>query len=133
MGKKGGAPSSEDESGIPPAIEKIHNTIDFSLTKKSEIDHMRTRLIQELKTPFIERVSTAPSYDHIKEVKIENFDERVMTLPDREVFDLYSEYLKIRTIKSEEKKELVRNSILDRLASRILSNGHFLRRIFKDK
>lgn len=133
MGKKGESPPLRDGPEPPGTMEKNHKNADLPMREKSEIAHMRTRLIKELKTPFIERVTTAPSFSHIKEVKMENFDERVMTLSDREIFELYTEYEKIGTLPDKKEKEMVRNSILDRLASSILSNGHFLRRILRRK
>ena len=121
MGKK--------ESGEP----KIAAPVDFSAADPSDISHMRTQLIKDLKKPFIDRVSTASSYSFIKQVKIENFDERVMTLPDKEIFDLYSDYLKIRSEKNVVKKEIEQNTIIKRIEQRILTDGSFLRRIFKHK
>ncbi len=133
MGKKGESPPLRDGPHSSGTMQNNHKKTDLPMTGKSEIAHMRTLLIKELKTPFIERVTTAPSFSHIKEVKMENFDERVMTLPDREIFELYTEYKKIGTLPDKKEKEMVRNSILDRLASSILSNGHFIRRILRRK
>ena len=131
MEPEGEESSQPDDAHHPSAIEKIHHNMEFSRTDPSEISSMRTKLIQELKEPFIERVNSRSSFSYIKQVKIENFDERVMTLPDKEVFDLYAEYLKIRSTKSEKTREVVRDGILARIEQRILSDGSFLRRVFR--
>ena len=115
------------------AGSKISIPVDFSLTDPSEISNMRSQLIKDLKKPFIDHVTTATSYNFIKQVKIENFDERVMTLPDKEIFELYTDYLKIRSEKNVGKKETEQNGILKRIEQRILTDGSFLRRIFKNK
>jgi len=126
------APSSKDEAEKPSAIEKTPAP-GSPLADRAEISHMRTELIHELKTPFIERVNASPSYSYIKQVKIENFDERIMTLSDQEIFDLHSEYIKTRRIKDRKKKEDVREGILKRLEMSILSDGSFLRRILRQR
>jgi len=131
MGHREEEAASHGRKDAAPPLEKNHKKIDFPATDTPELREMRARLIQDLKTPFIERVNAASSYSFIKEVKVENFDERVMTLPDKEIFDLYAEYTKIRGMKSEKKKEVAKNSLLERIETSILSDGSFLRRIFK--
>lgn len=131
MGQREEKAASHGRKDVPPPREKNHTNIDFPTTDTPELRGMRARLIEELKTPFIERVNSAPSYSFIKQVKVENFDERVMTLPDKEIFDLYTEYEKIGHMKNGEKKEAARGSLLHRIESSILSDGSFLRRILK--
>ena len=129
MGKKGGSPSLPNEPKLPTPAEKHHKNT--GSPPAPDTDRMRARLIEELKTPFIERVNSLPSYSFIRQVKVENFDERVMTLSDKEIFDLYTEYEKIGHMRSGEKKEAARSSLLHRIESSILSDGSFLRRILK--
>jgi len=118
-------------AGEPPATpgKNIPGIIDFSLATQAEINRMRIRLMEELRKPFVRRVETAPLHHFIRQVKAENFDERLMTLQDKEIFDLYTDYRNIRSINDDEKREHARDSILDRLAFSILSDGQFLKRI----
>lgn len=129
MGKEG-VPGGTDPSHIPDSPDKLSESAGFSRATSSDINRMRIRLMEELRTPFVERVNSAPNHSFIRQVKTGNFDERVMTLKDREIFDLYTEYQKIRSLPDEDTKETVRDSLLDRLAFSILSDGRFLKRIF---
>jgi hypothetical protein len=45
-------------------------------------------------------------------MKIDHFGERVKTLPDEIILDLYGDYVKSRTMKTEQGREAVNNYIL---------------------
>jgi len=131
MGREDEAPSFPEGAGIDPAGKRTPLHPGGPVAQDTEVSRMRTRLIEELRTPFIEHVKDAPSDIFIKQVKVENFDERVMTLPDKEIFGLYVDYLKTRRIENETTKKTVRKSILDRLELSFFSEGWFLGRILK--
>ena len=99
----------------PSDIEKIHASINFSLITPSEILEMRHRLITGLRSHFTEYVESSSSGIRIRQAAIDNFEDCIMTLPDHDVFNLYSNFSTIGSVKSEKGKDLVRRYIIQKL------------------
>jgi len=99
----------------PTLFVKLKKTLRRLFTSKSGITNMRNRLITEYKQPFADRIRI-DSLDFedawSKQMKIDHFGERVKTLPDEIILDLYGDYVKSRTMKTEQGREAVNNYIL---------------------
>lgn len=115
------------------SIEKIQKTMHPSMADQYEIGRMRNQLLTEFKEPFINRVDTTSSDYPLKEVKIRNFDERIKTLPEEYIHELYDNAIKIRTLKGEKRKEEVQNYILESLELSYYLNGWCVDRMVKRK
>ena len=112
-------------------MRKSRNSIRPAVQDRTEIGVMRAQLPMEFKEPFINRVNTTSPDIHIKEVKIRNFDERLTTLPDKYIADLYENAIKIRTLKGEKKKVEVKNYILESLELSYYMNGWHVDRMVR--
>jgi hypothetical protein len=93
---------------------------------------MRYQLIKEYKLPFIERTKTgSPDFAESwsQQLIIDHFDERVKTLPDSEIMDLYQDYLKLKVMKTESGKDAINNFILHNLELSYSENGWFSKKM----
>ena len=122
----------EKLKGLSP-IGKIQKTIHPTMDYRREIGRMRAQLLTEFREPFINRVDTTSPDIQIKEVKIRNFDERVKTLPDEYIVELYENAVKNRAVKGEKKKEEVQNYILESLELSYYMNGWCVDRMVRRK
>ena len=86
---------------------------------------MRNRLIKEYKLPFTERIKI-DSLDFedswSKQMIIDHFDERIKTLPEEMILDLYGDYLKSKTMKTKSGRDAVNNYILHFLELRLITS-----------
>jgi hypothetical protein len=113
----------------PTIFEKINKTIKQSLKDKSEIKVMRSQLIQEFKAPFIERVKATSSDPWSEQITIKCFDHRIKTLPDSFILNLYDDFLKSKTMKTEKGKDTVQNWILTTLELSYSLDGWFMKKM----
>ena len=99
----------------PTIFVKLKKSLRRLFTSSSGIINMRNRLIKEYKLPFIERIKI-DSLDFedswSKQMIIDHFDERIKTLPEEMIMDLYGDYLKSKTMKTASGRDAVNNYIL---------------------
>jgi hypothetical protein len=101
--------------GKPAPVARLKNNLRRLFTSRSGIINMRNRLIVEYKPLFAKRI-TIDSLDFedtwSKQMRIDHFDERVKTLPDDIILDLYGDYVKSRTMRTVRGRDAVNNYIL---------------------
>ena len=119
-----------DKMSNPTIFERINKTFKQSLKNKSETNNMRKQLIQEFKSPFVERVKTTSSDPLSKQMIIEYFDERIKTLPDTVIMDIHEDYLKSKMMKTDKGRDMVKNYILNHLELSYSLDGWFMEKLF---
>ncbi|ABS56229.1 hypothetical protein Mboo_1712 [Methanoregula boonei 6A8] len=101
--------------GKPAPFARLKKKFRQLFTSRSAIATMRNRLIMEYKQPFADRI-TIDSLDFeeawTKRMIIDHFDDRVKTLPDDIILDLYGDYLKAGTMRTRSGRDAVNNYIL---------------------
>ena len=101
--------------GKPAPFARLKNKLRLLFTRRSQLLVMRNRLITEYQQPFADRV-TIDSLDFedawAKRMFIDHFEERIKTLPDALVLDLYRDYLRAGTMRTEAGRDAVNRYIL---------------------
>ena len=114
--------------GEPSFFAKLTMSIRRLLTSRSEITFRRNHLINEYNLPFIEHIKPdALDFEDSwsKHMFIDHFEERVKTLPDTVIIKLYEDYLKAKTMKTQQERDAADRRIVHLLELSYSLNGWF--------
>ena len=110
-----GAQFIAETFGRPSTIARLKTRLRRLFTTRFAINRMRNLLILVYKQPFTDRITIDPlDFEDTwsKQMMIDHFEERVKTLPDAIILDLYEDYLKAEAMNTRKGKETVTNCIL---------------------
>jgi len=114
--------------GTPSFFVKGKKAIRRLFTSRSEITYMRNHLINEYKLPFEEHIKPdALDYEDAwsKHMIIDHFKERIKTLPDDVIIELYGLYGKAQTMKTQKERDAANKNIVHLLDLSYSLNGWF--------
>ena len=117
----------------PTIFHRIGKSINTPQRDKSELNTMHTKIIEEFKPLFMNHIqeTTSGTLPHL--IIGECFEERIRTLPDDVVSDIFDDYLKYKEMESETGRDIVRNYILNRIEMSYSLDDWFLEKIFGQK
>jgi hypothetical protein len=114
--------------GKPAPVARLKKKLRLLFTSRSGIIWMRNRLIAVYKQPFADRI-TIDSLDYedawTKRMFIDHFDERIKTLPDDIILDLYGDYVKAGAMRTESGRDAVNKYIVHFLELSYYRDGWF--------
>ncbi|HVP96620.1 hypothetical protein [Methanoregula sp.] len=112
----------------PTLFAKLKRRLRRLFTSSAGIITMRNRLIMEYKPLFTRRVEIdALDFEDAwsKQMIIDHFDERIKTLPDEVILDLYGDYVQAGAMKTIPGRNAVNNYILHFLELSYSRDGWF--------
>lgn len=108
--------------------EKIRQKIKIMSLSEQEIDAMKKVLINEAKPLF---VASRTSNDIINKLIARYFDERIETLPNSVVFDLYNQFIDFKNADGEEYAAVALFHFIVTMELMFSLDGWFLRKIIQ--
>jgi len=114
----------------PRFIDVIKHRFKLFKLTDSEINLMKGILIKDASPLFNDFWLNREKVNIINKLTVKCFKERIMTLPKKDIFGLYSELIELKKAKSEEAKALRLEHFMMNITLYYGREGWFLRRVF---